>query len=70
MGKVMRKKRVMKHIDIPYSSRPTSKSEIRLKINEFMLRHREFFDGKRLLDFGSGKTKQYRVFFRDATMYP
>ena len=70
MGKVMRKKRVMKHIDIPYSSRPTSKSEIRLKINEFMLRHREFFDGKRLLDFGSGKTKQYRGFFQGCDHVP
>lgn len=39
------------------------KSEIRRGVNSFMLAHREYFDGKRVIDFGSGATMQYKGFF-------
>lgn len=57
MGKVRRKVfRKVKRLMI-------KKSEIRRGINSFMLTHRDYFDGKRVIDFGSGNTMQYKGFF-------
>ena len=39
------------------------KSEVRINVESFMLAHRDFFDGKRLIDFGAGRYRQYRGFY-------
>lgn len=53
MGKVLRRKMVMKN----------KKSEVRIKIESFMLAHREFFDGKRVIDFGCGRAQGYKNYY-------
>ncbi len=64
MGKVLRKKRVKKKVKKWVKKFVTrKKSEVRIKINSFMLTHRDFFDGKRVIDFGSGRYMQYKGFF-------
>lgn len=40
-----------------------ARSGIRRGINRFMIKYQDYFNGKRVLDFGSGKTKYYKHFF-------
>lgn len=41
------------------------KSEVRMNVETFMLTHREYFDGKKLIDFGAGRTQHRKGFYRD-----
>jgi hypothetical protein len=54
MGKVRKTKRVKKK---------KNKSEVRKNIESFMLAHKEYFDGKRMIDFGCGSKQYYRGFY-------
>jgi hypothetical protein len=60
VGKVLRRKRIKK---LSMKRVGKRKSRIRMKINQFMLAHREYFDGKRVIDFGCGPNKQYKNFY-------
>jgi hypothetical protein len=68
MGKVRRK--VRRKVIRRVKRLMTKKSEVRRGINSFMLAHREYFDGKRVIDFGSGATMQYKGFFNYSEYIP
>jgi len=46
------------------------RSEVRKNAESFMLRYKDFFDGKRVIDFGAGRFRQYKDFFNYAEYIP
>ncbi len=64
MRKLRKKKVKVRRVKYKIHRKPmTGGSELRQNVNVFMEKYLDLFDGKRVIDFGSGRHKQYGRFF-------